>query len=295
MLARTRGRLVLLLVLCAGLLGFQPGAETTASPLVLGCGEPLFKPNGQLWTCTFADEFEGTTLDPGKWMAVRTHAAGFRNGGECYVDAPQTVRVLKGALRLSVLKVDDLLACDDPLYGTYYTRYLAGMVTSWRRFAQTYGRFEFRARFPKSSVPGLQSALWLWPVDSTLYGARPASGEIDVAEFFSEHSDRVVPNVHFTGDEADPTRTSSNCLVRRPHAFHTYTLTWSPRRIKVQYDGRTCIVNRWVQYPGLPRTAPFDHPFHVNLTQALGIGSNAVRPRTPLPATMVVDYVRVWS
>lgn len=293
MLARARGRLALVLVLCATLLGVQPGSTTTAAPLVIGCGEPLFKPNGQLWQCTFADEFEGTTLDPAKWVAIRTHAAGFRNGGECFVNLPQTVRVWQGSLRLSVVKHDELMRCDDPLFGTYYTHYMAGMVSSWRRFAQTYGRFEFRARFPKADAPGLQSALWLWPVDANRYGERPASGEIDVAEYFTEFPHHVVPNVHFTGDEDDPTRTN-DCVVRRPQAFHTYTLTWGPRRIKVQYDGKTCIVNRWVQYPGHPRTAPFDHPFHVNLTQALGIGSNAVRPRTPLPATLVVDYVRVW-
>ncbi|HET7690939.1 MAG TPA: glycoside hydrolase family 16 protein [Nocardioidaceae bacterium] len=295
MLARARGRLALVLVLCATLLGVQPGSTTTAAPLVIGCGEPVFKPNGSLWSCTFADEFEGTTLDPAKWVAIRTHAAGFRNGIECFVNLPQTVRVSSGSLRLSVVKHDELMACDDPLIGTYYTHYMAGMVSSWRRFSQTYGRFEFRARFPQADVAGLQSALWLWPVDANRYGERPASGEIDVAEFFSQHPDRVIPNVHFTGDESDPTRTNTNCLIKRPDRFHVYTLTWGPRRIKIQYDGTTCIVNRWVQYPGLQRTAPFDHPFHVNLTQALGIGSNAVRPRTPLPATMVVDYVRVWK
>ena len=296
MLARARGRLPLMLMLCLALIGVQPGNTTSAVPLVLGCGDTLFKPNGTVWVCTFADEFEGSTLDPAKWTPLGTRASGYRNGGECFVNTPQTVRVSKGALRLSVMKLDTVYACMDSVNGAIYrTPYLAGMVTSYRRFAQTYGRFEFRARFPRAKVPSLQSALWLWPVDPTAFGDSLAAGEIDVAEFFTTNPDRVVPNVHFTGDTADPTRTNHDCVVRRPHAFHVYTLTWSPRRIKVDYDGRTCIVNRWVQYPGLPRTAPFDRPFHLNLTQALGIGSNAVRPRTPLPATMVVDYVRVWK
>jgi hypothetical protein len=41
---------------------------------------------------------------------------------------------------------------------------------------------------------------------------------------------------------------------------------------------------------------PFDQPFMVVLTQALGITTNEFDPATtPLPATTQVDYVRVWK
>ena len=43
------------------------------------------------------------------------------------------------------------------------------------------------------------------------------------------------------------------------------------------------------------KPAPFDQPFIVALTQALGVGANAVTAATPLPATTQIDYVRVWS
>ena len=52
--------------------------------------------------------------------------------------------------------------------------------------------------------------------------------------------------------------------------------------------------------PAAPLEAPqpFDHPFFVTLTQALG-GPGGTNPFnsdiTPLPATMQVDYVRVWK
>lgn len=36
-------------------------------------------------------------------------------------------------------------------------------------------------------------------------------------------------------------------------------------------------------------------PFFLNLTQALGKTPNAPADDLPLPATMDVDYVRVWS
>jgi hypothetical protein len=40
--------------------------------------------------------------------------------------------------------------------------------------------------------------------------------------------------------------------------------------------------------------APFNLPFFLNLTQAIGVGDNEVSSRTPFPATLRVDWVRVW-
>ena len=38
----------------------------------------------------------------------------------------------------------------------------------------------------------------------------------------------------------------------------------------------------------------FKKPFIAALTSALGKGRNALTPETPMPATMSVDYFRVW-
>jgi hypothetical protein len=63
----------------------------------------------------------------------------------------------------------------------------------------------------------------------------------------------------------------------------------------VRYDGHTCLVDNW-NPTGMVKPAPFDQPFMVALTQALGINTNAFSPAsTPLPATTQVDYVRVWK
>jgi hypothetical protein len=79
-------------------------------------------------------------------------------------------------------------------------------------------------------------------------------------------------------------------------AFHNYVVEWTTSSLKVIYDGHTCLVDYW--NPAFPLAAPqpFDQPFIVALTQALGIGGNAFNPATtPLPATTRVDYVRVWK
>jgi hypothetical protein len=48
----------------------------------------------------------------------------------------------------------------------------------------------------------------------------------------------------------------------------------------------------------LPLTSPqpFDKPFFIALTQALGLYTNNYTPGvTQLPATTLVDYVRAWK
>jgi hypothetical protein len=40
---------------------------------------------------------------------------------------------------------------------------------------------------------------------------------------------------------------------------------------------------------------PFDRPFMINLAQTLGVQANKPTRATPLPATTVIDYVRVWN
>jgi beta-glucanase (GH16 family) len=178
------------------------------------------------------------------------------------------------------------------------TQHTGGMITSWGHFSQTYGRFEFRAAFPSLTVRGVQSALWLYPQTQT-YGRWPLSGEIDVAEFYSRFPDRAVPTLHYPGDAFDENRTNRRCFVAHPERFHTYLLEWTRTMIRVSFDGVTCLVNtKWSPPLPLAHPQPFDHPFTLNLTQALGLGINSPLDnsivRTPFPATMTVDYVRVW-
>jgi hypothetical protein len=57
------------------------------------------------------------------------------------------------------------------------------------------------------------------------------------------------------------------------------------------------LVNSWNPAAPLSKPAPFDQPFIIALTQSLGVATTANQPdaATPLPATMQVDYVRVWK
>jgi hypothetical protein len=43
------------------------------------------------------------------------------------------------------------------------------------------------------------------------------------------------------------------------------------------------------------RPEPFNQPFFLNITAALGMGLNAVNGHTPMPATTRINWVRVWQ
>jgi beta-glucanase (GH16 family) len=211
------------------------------------------------------------------------------------MDSTGNVSVSGGALHLTLRREKSPVLCPGLPEGVSpLTSYTSGMVTTTGKFAQAYGRFEFRARFPTTDGPGLHGALWLWPEDESRYGGRPAAGEIDVAEYYTQYPDRVVPYLHFDEAVAGQRVTNTDCFVERPDQFHTYSLEWTPETMTIAYDGRVCLQTTW-QATGLVRPAPFDVPFFLNLTQALGRGTNAPGDDLELPATLDVDYVRVWS
>jgi beta-glucanase (GH16 family) len=258
------------------------GADTTPSTQNCQGTSPLALA-GQ-WNCTFDDEFDGTTLNASLWQPQLTATSGFVAGPDCYVDNPNTISVSNGNLNLSVVKVPSTKCV-----GAYYSQYEAGTVSTRSLFTQTYGAFEVNAKLPVSTAPGLQETFWLYPQNLT-YGAWPASGEIDFAEFYSEYPTYDIPYIHYSKSSSDPNVTSYKCGID-PTQFNTYEVDWTPAAITILYNGNVCLVDTPIGGP-----APFNDPFFIALTQALGLsGGNAVTSKTPLPATTEVNWVRAWT
>lgn len=284
---------------------------TRPSPPHWKCGgEVPTKPDGKPWVCSFDDEFNGTALDRTQWAPQLTSNSDFTSGTPpyrtCYVDNPNTVSVSGGDLRLSVIKTAKPFTCAAPaLFGlaihNFSTQYQAGEVTTYYGFHQTYGRFDVRAKLPPVKVRGLQETLWLWPQNDTKYGGFPGSGEIDFAEFYSLYADRVIPYLHYEYGQATVSKQTNTNIVTNDYTclldvtkFHTYTAIWLPGRITLKYDGKTCLVDNY-EPSNVRRPAPFDQPFFLALTQALGVTGNAPTAKTPFPDTTLIDYVRVWK
>jgi len=271
----------------------EESAPPPSAPLE-PCGGSVAKAGGGQWQCTWSDEFDGSTLDRSKWTVQETSKSGFHSGQECFVDTPNNISLADGTLRLTVRYEGHDFACAHRTKG-FTTAYTSGMVMTYGKFTQAFGRFEVRAKVPAVRTKGLQTAFWMWPEDGSKYGSVwPQSGEIDIAEIYSLRADRAVPFIHYISSDNE-TNTRNDCLIDDVSQFHTYTLEWTREAMTILYDGVVCIQHRW--RPVFPQVhpQPFDQPFMLALTQALGVFGNAFDGSAPLPATTTVDYVRVWK
>lgn len=258
-----------------------------ARPFGDACGPTVKKADGGRWRCTFVDDFAQAALDRGRWLPQTQMLTGAGSSQSCHVDDPSTVSVSGGVLQLTVRRAPAPVSCR----GTTVP-YISGSVSTYYRFGQQYGRFEARVKVTATDQPGLHEAFWLWP-DARVPSDDlwPAAGEIDVAETYSRYPDIAVPFIHYTeNDNGGPVpglNTAWDCAASRG-AWNTYILTWTATRIEITINGRTCLVNT----TGDPA---FQKPYILALTQALGAAGNEHTGSAPMPATMEVDYVKVWS
>jgi hypothetical protein len=166
-----------------------------------------------------------------------------------------------------------------------------------------YGRVEVKAKIPKGDW--LWPAIWMMPVDS-VYGAWPASGEIDIMESRGNNhtyslggNDMVSSALHWgpdpTNDAYLHTTNHKNALHSEyGDAFHTYGLEWTEKYLFTYVDTRllqvmyntfskpfwpqggfpfatengTRLVDPWSQ-TGRPQT-PFDQDFYLIINVAVG-------------------------
>ncbi len=265
----------------------RPPTTTTAKD---ACGTRPAKADGSLWACTFNDDFSASTLDRTKWMPQTQFGSGVQTARACYLDDPSVINQANGFLNLTVRKVADPVSCSfGGLSGP--TDYVGGSVTTYHLFSQQYGRFEAKIKNTATTSPGLHEAFWLWPDDRVPSTALwPYAGEIDISETYSSHPNLSIPFLHYSADvygSLPGTNTAWNCTANRG-VWNTYTLEWSANRLEIKVNGKTCLVNT----SGDPA---FQKPYIMTLSQMLGAAGNVYDGRAPMPATMSVDYVKVWK
>jgi len=256
------------------------------------CGVLRPKADGSFWDCTFVDNFEGSELDNTKWLASETSLSGVTSGREgCFVRSDKTISVSRGKLRLTARRRAPF-TCESPL-GNFSTMWSAAGVTTRGRFSQAFGRFAFRAKMPKTALPGAHSTMWLYP-KSHLYGLWPLSGEIDVAEWYSALPGQVFPSLHYA-DGASDIATGREGYIDDMSRYHTYAVEWTPTTMQFYYDGALTFEHSWTPLAPLTGSQPFDQPFNVVMTQAWGGKWNAPTAETPKFVTMTVAWVKAWK
>lgn len=269
----------------------EPPSEPTTGGVDTACGATLYKADGTPWICTFHDGFNGTSLDRTYWTTGGGFITGTTSDWACYRDEPDLISQSGGTLKLSVRKDATARPCLAAKNAT--TKYRAGSISTYGNWSQQYGRFEARIKTQTANTSGLHEAFWLWP-DVREANANtqnwPSSGEIDIAETYSSHPHLVIPFLHYSADVGGPqpgVNTAWDCPSTRGE-WHTYALEWDANSLKIFVDGNLCLTNT-------SKDSAFNKKYIVILTQALGSASNPFNSNTPLPATMEVDYVKIWK
>lgn len=252
------------------------------------------------WSITWSDEFNGqagSLPDPTNWT-FDVGGGGWGNGEfEVYCAAGSDAAPCSAASPNVFMDGDGNLVIRA-------IRSANGTWTSTRMKTEglqqfQYGRIE--ARIKLTFGKGLWPAFWMLGTNIPTVGW-PNCGESDIMEWFD-----LYPPTASSSTDHGPGYSGGNgigSLFPFPNGgriddagYHTYGVVWSPYQMQFYRDDWTtpfltitpAIVppgNQWV----------FNHPFFILLNEAVGSfffpGPDAT---TPVPADMLVDYVRVMA
>ena len=228
------------------------------------------------WDLVWNDEFDGTSIDTGRWDVLSNKDSG-NNEKQYYL--PDQVSVANGLLTIT--------ATDVPLDGKAYR---SGLVRTWEE--QVYGRWEVRANLP--TTQGMWPAIWLLPrtVDW------PKGGEIDIMENRGSEPYKTSSAYHWQSDgspccgshqyvyhEYQPTPP-----VNFHEGYHNYAVEWEETQMRFYVDDNLhFVVNNPQRYYG-------DAPMSLIINLAIG-GDFGGDPdgSTVFPQTFDIEYARYWQ
>ena len=255
---------------------------------------PYYAPEG--YQLVWQDEFDGnygyapnengvprTELNPDYWTHEVKNAGWVNHELQNYVNhkTPEgklVTELRNGKLRITALKENGKV---------YSGRVYAKVKEGWR-----YGYIEASIKLPKGK--GTWPAFWMMPVN---FRSWPADGEIDIMEEVGYHPDYVSSSLHANAHvHSNGTQVTHEMKCAGAEGeFHTYAILWTAKNITTYVDGK---VQLSYDNRGLGRDDwPYDDPFYVIFNLAWGGdwgGAQGV-DESALPATMEVDYIRVFQ
>jgi beta-glucanase (GH16 family) len=234
----------------------------------VGLAGPANRPG---WTLTFDDEFDGTNLDLAKWTPHDPWGRARNHELQAYV--PAAFDVSNGILRIETKK-------QQAYYAGRERSITSGMMTTYGKFSQQYGRFEIRCRVPKGK--GMWPAFWLLP-DPLRWPP-----EIDVMEILGHEPDKIYMTHHFLND--DRIHKSHGGFFKGPDfsaGFHEFAVEWSPQSIVWFVDG----IERYRSEDSIPKGKMY---MLINLAVG-GDWPGSPNAQTKFPAALEVDYVRAYQ
>jgi len=247
----------------------------------------------------WADEFDGPAggrVDSTNWRydlgdGCQSGNCGWGNQEkEYYTSASENIS-LNGAGELQIVarKAAPGLTC---YYGA--CRYTSAKITTRDNVTVTHGRVE--ARIKLAAGQGLWPAFWMLGSNIATVGW-PQCGELDIMENHGSDVTSTSSAVHGPGYSGNTPFVDKFQLAATTFAedFHTFAVEWNSSRVMFFVDGKQHYV---IQRDEVQRRGNwvFDQPFFIILNLAVG-GMFDGDPQSDaiLPATMLVDYVRVYK
>ena len=241
-----------------------------------------YAPEG--YTLVWHDEFDtGSELNGNDWIHEVQNSGWVNHELQNYVNhktpsGKLVTEVRDGHLRITALKEN----------GKVYS----GRVYAKRNQGWKYGYIEASIKLPKGK--GTWPAFWMMPVN---FKSWPADGEIDIMEEVGYHPDYVSSSLHANAHvHSNGTQVTHEMYCKGAEGeFHTYAMEWTAQKITTYVDGK---VQLSYDNRGLGRDDwPYEYPFYIIFNLAWGGdwgGAQGV-DEAALPATMEVDYVRVFQ
>ncbi|SNC67641.1 Por secretion system C-terminal sorting domain-containing protein [Hymenobacter gelipurpurascens] len=228
--------------------------------------------HAQTYQQVWADEF--TTGISSSWV-FETGGGGWGNNEKQYYQRANAT-VANGILQITAKK--------ENVGGMPYTS--SRMKTQGLKEFK-YGKVEARMKLPLGQ--GLWPAFWMLGANINTV-SWPACGEIDVMEHINAEN-KVYGTVHW--DSNGHAEYGGN-IITTPQDYHVYSIEWEPTYIRWFVDGTKYheinITN------GTGGTEEFQRPFFLLLNLAVaGNWPGQTVDESKLPATMYVDYVRVYQ
>jgi beta-glucanase (GH16 family) len=253
----------------------DPQPDPTPDPTPVDPDAPMPPVAGE-WRSIFDDEFDSAALNP-VWHTAQywDREVTVVGQGELQAYAPSAVSVGGGQLHLTARK--------DTTYGVPYT---SGIVMTGGndsdgnepRFSFLYGYMEVRAKLPAGQ--GMWPAIWMMPASYN-----DGNGELDVVEVVGNAPREANFSLHRRGGGD----TDDWIGPDFSQGFHTFGVDWQADHVSWYVDGveRARMTDRSLICP---------EAMYPILNLAVG-GDWAGAPdsTTVFPATMDVDYVRVWQ
>lgn len=249
------------------------------------CARSQNKANKDNWKLSWSEEFNYEGLpDSTKWgYDIGGHGWG-NNELQYYTRASlKNAEVSNGSLKIKAIR--------ETMANREYTS--ARLLTKGKADF-TYGKIEIRAKLPAGR--GIWPAVWMLGNNINTVGW-PESGEIDIMEHVGFEKDSVFGTIHTKSyNHIKGTQKGKKIFIADPYTtYHLYTLEWTPDRMDFLLDN--VLYNHIENEHRTTAEWPFDSPFHLLINIAVGgnLGGKRGIDTTVFPATLEVDYVRVYT